>query len=385
MSVITCIAPVNIAIIKYWGKRDEDLILPLNDSISTTLSMEQMRATTTIMQSPDFDKDRIWLNGKEESFDNPRLIRCLTEMRRLAGDSPQKDWKIHICSENNFPTAAGLASSAAGYACLVYTLSKVLRVEGDVTAVARQGSGSACRSLAGGFVHWARGDRADGTDSIAKEIFPLVHWPSLRVLILVVTDKKKKVSSTSGMQRCVETSELLQYRVSHSVPRRVQDITKAIASKDFRTFAEVMMKDSNQFHATALDSFPPAVYMNDVSHSIAEMVHTYNNICGSTKLAYTFDAGPNACLYLEAADVPEVVALVTRVFPPSPDIVGEYVTGLPVSQAQLPQNLRANFEPSEAGLLQYCILTELGSGPKELTDPRCHLLAEDGTPKHLTS
>ncbi|KAG8241019.1 hypothetical protein J6590_096261, partial [Homalodisca vitripennis] len=100
------------------GKRDEDLILPLNDSISTTLSMEQMRATTTIMQSPDFDKDRIWLNGKEESFDNPRLIRCLTEMRRLAGDSPQKGWKIHICSENNFPTAAGLASSAAGYACL---------------------------------------------------------------------------------------------------------------------------------------------------------------------------------------------------------------------------------------------------------------------------
>uniref|UniRef100_A0A1B6MMD3 Diphosphomevalonate decarboxylase n=1 Tax=Graphocephala atropunctata TaxID=36148 RepID=A0A1B6MMD3_9HEMI len=385
MSIITCIAPVNIALIKYWGKRDENLILPLNDSISTTLSMDQMRATTSIMQSPDLDKDRLWLNGKEESFDNPRLTRCLSEMRKFAGNSTQRDWKIHICSENNFPTAAGLASSAAGYACLVYTLSKVLGVEGDVTAVARQGSGSACRSLAGGFVRWASGDKADGTDSVAHQLFTAEHWPSLRILILVVTDKKKKVSSTSGMQRCVETSELLQYRVSHSVPRRVQEITEAIAAKDFKRFAEITMMDSNQFHATALDSFPPIVYMNDVSHSIAEMVHRYNNVCGATKLAYTFDAGPNACLYLEAADVPQVLSLVSRVFPPSSTNVEKYITGLSITPAQLPPDLEATFEPNEAGLLQYCILTELGSGPRQVNDPRSHLLADDGNPKHLNS
>ena len=117
-------------------------------------------------------------------------------------------------SANNFPTAAGLASSAAGYAALAYALGQLHAVEesypGELSAIARQGSGSACRSLAGGFVAWDMGAKADGSDSVARQVAPADHWPELDVLILVVSDAKKTVSSTSGMDTSVKTSAPLQ-------------------------------------------------------------------------------------------------------------------------------------------------------------------------------
>ncbi|XP_073515726.1 diphosphomevalonate decarboxylase [Phyllobates terribilis] len=132
MKVVTCTAPVNIAVIKYWGKRNEELILPINSSLSVTLHQDQLKTTTTVSASHEFTEDRIWLNGKEDNISHPRLQSCLNEIRRLARkrrssssggsgeDSVSRvlNYKVHICSVNNFPTAAGLASSAAGYACL---------------------------------------------------------------------------------------------------------------------------------------------------------------------------------------------------------------------------------------------------------------------------
>lgn len=97
------------------------------------------------------------------------------------------DWKIRVCSENNFPTAAGLASSAAGYACLVYALAQLYNISSDLTTIARRGSGSACRSLHGGFVRWHQGTLNDGSDSRATQIADSRHWPDLRVLILIVS------------------------------------------------------------------------------------------------------------------------------------------------------------------------------------------------------
>lgn len=192
MNIVTCIAPINIAVVKYWGKRDETLILPANDSISATLDTDHLCAKTTVMISPNFKHDRIWLNGREEDIMNIRLQNCLTEIKKRAGDSNHMDqWKIHICSENNFPTSAGLASSAAGYACLVIALAKLYEVKGDITAIARVGSGSACRSILGGFVRWYMGSQTDGTDSIAKQIVPASYWPEMRILILVVNEAKK--------------------------------------------------------------------------------------------------------------------------------------------------------------------------------------------------
>lgn len=128
------------------------------------------------------------------------------------------------------------------------------------------------------------GSSPTGEDSIAKQIAPASHWPEMRVLILVVNDAKKKYSSTSGMKKSVETSEFLKYRVNEIVPKRINTIINAIKQKNFDTFAEITMQDSNSFHATCLDTLPPCVYMNDISHIIADVVHAYNDLKGSNKV-----------------------------------------------------------------------------------------------------
>nr|QYV43150.1 diphosphomevalonate decarboxylase [Colaphellus bowringi] len=385
MQKVTCIAPVNIAVIKYWGKSDEDLVLPLNDSLSGTLSTDFMCAKTTISTSPALEVNKFWLNGIEQSFENERLLNCLKEVKRRANQTlPHLNWNISICSENNFPTAAGLASSAAGYACLVSALAALYEIEGDISAIARRGSGSACRSVYGGWVQWCKGASPTGEDSIAKQIAPASHWPQMRVLILVVNDERKKYSSTSGMKRSVETSELLQYRATKIVPQRIEAITKAIINKDFQAFAQITMEDSNQFHAVCLDTFPPCVYMNDTSHAIVDVVHAYNDFKKSNKVAYTFDAGPNACLYLLDSEVEEVLSVIDYVFPPVVNSEG-YLKGIPLSKKAITEELKAVFEAKRQnfGALKYVIHTRIGDGPKTLTNPEDHLVDEMGLPKKM--
>lgn len=380
--VITIVAPVNIAVIKYWGKRDEELILPLNDSVSATLDTSVMCAKTSVIASSDFLEDVIWLNGKTESFSNQRLINCLKEIKARAKAEGTVDddfltWKIHVCSENNFPTAAGLASSAAGYACLVSALAKLYNIKSDVSSIARLGSGSACRSVNGGFVRWHAGVKPDGSDSIATQVVEKSHWPQMRALILVVGDAKKKVSSTKGMKISTETSELLQYRIQKCVPERTEEICKAIKERNFRKFAEITMKDSNQFHAICLDSYPPFSYMTAVSHKIIEMVHEYNSMCGDIKVAYTFDAGPNACLYLLEEEVPKVIPIIQHFFPTTSK---NFITGLPTKLEVNAENLK-NFsiQPENLDSVLYVIHTKVGDGPTEISDGN-HLLNEKGLP-----
>lgn len=381
--IITVIAPVNIAVIKYWGKRHEELILPLNDSVSATLDTSVMCAKTSVCASPDFSENEIWLNGRKESFSNQRLQNCLNEIRARAAAEKSVDdlflsWKVHVCSENNFPTAAGLASSAAGYACLVTALAKLFKVKSDVSSIARLGSGSACRSVYGGFVRWHAGVKPDGTDSVATQIVDSSHWPEMRALILVVGDSKKKTSSTKGMKTSAETSDLLKHRVHQCVPQRTEQICKAIKKKDFAKFAEITMKDSNQFHAICLDSYPPFVYMTEVSHKIIELIHSYNDWHGEVKVAYTFDAGPNACLYLLEQEVPKVMTLIKHIFPSSSD---KFVTGLSSETEPLSGELlnSLSVQPQAKDAIKYVIHTKVGDGPSEVKDGT-HLLTEAGSP-----
>ncbi|XP_012279482.1 diphosphomevalonate decarboxylase [Orussus abietinus] len=387
MSVVTCKAPVNMAVIKYWGKRDENLILPINDSISATLDTDQLSAKTTVMASPDFKTDRIWLNGIEESISNKRLQNCLQQMKQRAQLSNEiSKWKLHICSENNFPTAAGLASSAAGYACLVAALAKLYKVEGDISTVARIGSGSACRSTMGGFVRWYMGTDPTGYDSVAKQIVPASHWPEMRILILVVNDSRKKVSSAVGMRRTLETSEFLKYRASHIVPKRVNEMERAIHEKEFRTFAKLTMQDSNQFHAACHDAYPPVHYINDTSHSIIEFIHSYNTALGTVKVAYTFDAGANATLFLLEEDVSPFIAVLDYFFPFSKNISIEYKRGIPIQSILPSKELldKIDFEKQPPGKLKYIIHTKIGNGPRQFCDPEDHLLNDRGFPLRVT-
>lgn len=219
VKVATCAAPTNIATVKYWGKDSEALNTPINSSVSVTLHQDQLRAKTTVASAPFFGTTRLWLNGKEQQL-NKRVETVIREMKRVA-KHPQQ-WErahLHIVSENSFPTAAGLASSAAGYACLVAALAELFEVEqqfpGHLSTIARQGSGSACRSLDGGFVRWEKGVQADGSDSRAIQIADEHHWQELCAIICVVNDKEKDTSSTNGMKNSKNTSTLLKFRAEH--------------------------------------------------------------------------------------------------------------------------------------------------------------------------
>jgi diphosphomevalonate decarboxylase len=169
----------------------------------------------------------------------------------------------------------------------------------------------------GGFVKWEMGTKADGSDSMAVQTAPESHWPTMHALIMVVSDEKKKVSSTGGMENAVRTSKLLAHRAAAVVPERLERIEKAIADKDFETFAKITMEDSNQFHATCLDTWPPIFYLNDTSKAVIQEVHQLNEEQGRLACCYTFDAGPNAVIFCEEKDLVTVAHRMSQAFPPA--------------------------------------------------------------------
>ncbi|KAK0514718.1 hypothetical protein JMJ35_003335 [Cladonia borealis] len=196
-------APVNIAVIKYWGKRDPTLNLPTNSSLSITLSQSDLKTHTTASCSPTYSPpDSLLLNGKPQPLTTPRSLACLRSLRSLRADLESTNpslpklstYPLRLASTNNFPTAAGLASSAAGFAALVRAIADLYALPDsptELSLIARQGSGSACRSLLGGYVAWDAGTRDDGTDSCARLVAPRSHWPEMRALILVASAKQK--------------------------------------------------------------------------------------------------------------------------------------------------------------------------------------------------
>lgn len=372
-------APVNIATLKYWGKRDKSLNLPTNSSISVTLSQDDLRTLTTASCCSDFEQDQLWLNGKLESLSSERTQACLKDLRTLRAELEQSDaslpklsqFKLHIVSENNFPTAAGLASSAAGFAALVFSISKLYKLPQDlseISKIARKGSGSACRSLFGGYVAWEMGDLKNGEDSKAVEVAPISHWPNMKATILVVSDDKKDVPSTSGMQSTVATSDLFEHRIKEIVPKRFDLMKETIINKDFPKFAELTMKDSNSFHAVCLDSFPPIFYLNDTSKKIIKLVHKINELNNETIVAYTFDAGPNAVLYYESHNEDKVLSGLTPYFLTIP--------GFKAPQTVTEYEL-SNFITEIKGVSKI-ISTKVGDGPKEVESS---LINESGLPK----
>ncbi|KAA0163574.1 hypothetical protein FNF31_02736 [Cafeteria roenbergensis] len=398
-------APTNIAVIKYWGKRDVKLNLPINSSVSVTLNQDDLRAMTSVMISPAFEKDRLWLNGEEEDVSKSKRIQTvLAGIRAIATDRTLADgtvvpaaeladpskWRAHIVSANSFPTAAGLASSAAGYACLTRVLAEVYGAAeptpNALTAIARQGSGSASRSLYGGFVRWNMGAAADGSDSFAEQVATADHWPDLEVIVCVVSADKKETGSTAGMTTSVETSELLAHRAAAVVEPRLSAIEAAYTARDFPTFGAITMRDSNQFHACCLDTFPPIFYMNDVSKRLIALVHRFNAKHGSIVAAYTFDAGPNAVIYTTKAHTAALLATVMAHFPRPAALASdaEYVSSAPALEAAKAAGVPAGLEcPSgdeDVGAVRYIYKTTPGDGPRRLDDSASLVDSATGTP-----
>jgi diphosphomevalonate decarboxylase len=397
---VTVSSPTNIAVIKYWGKRDGKLNLPINSSVSVTIDQADLCTTTTVTASVTYERDRLWLNGEEEDVEsNKRVQRVLKEVRARARDLKdasgqivvrREEWRnmrVHVVSKNNFPTAAGLASSAAGYAALAFALSKLHGVveeyDGELSTLARIGSGSACRSLHGGFTAWDMGQKADGSDSKARLVAEAGHWPELKVLILVVSDTKKAVSSTAGMQTSVETSPLLAHRAEAVVPKRMEKMEAAYLQRDFASFAAIAMQDSNQFHATCLDTFHPIFYLNDTSRAVIQLCHAINDVHGKTIVGYTFDAGPNAVLFALEENMPIVIAAVLRFFPPPPESAAGFVNKPELARTAracgIPKALEDKFRLTMSGAIKYVYATGIGPGAYEL-DKNSSLADSTGMP-----
>ncbi|KAF2720734.1 MVD1, mevalonate pyrophosphate decarboxylase [Polychaeton citri CBS 116435] len=374
-------APVNIAVIKYWGKRDTKLNLPTNSSLSVTLSQDDLRTHTTATCSPSNTADTLSLNGSDQDISGARTQACLRSLRQLRSDLESKnsglpklsEMKLKLVSENNFPTAAGLASSAAGFAALVRAIADLYELPAsptDLSRIARQGSGSACRSLFGGYSAWRMGEKDDGSDSQAYEVATAEHWPEMRALVLVASADKKDVSSTTGMQATVATSELFQHRAKNLVPSRMQAMEAAVKARDFDAFAELTMRDSNNFHACCLDTQPPIFYMNDTSRSAVRLVNAINERAGRPICAYTFDAGPNAVVYYLAKDEGEVAGTFKILLDDKVGWEGKRGQIVQVALAGLPEGTEVVGELLRRGVSRV-ILTGVGDGPRKTTQHLC--------------
>jgi diphosphomevalonate decarboxylase len=283
----TAKANTNIALIKYWGKRDEELFLPMNSSLSLTL--DGFYTITNVEFSEMFDKDIFLLNNQPagESETN-KVFRFLDKIRKLAGIN----LPALILSENKVPTAAGLASSASGFAALAAASAKALHLElgeKELSILARQGSGSACRSIYGGFVEWQKGQQADGSDSFANQLLSEKNW-NISILSVLVASRQKKVSSREGMKRTVETSPFYSGWMN-TVEKDLARAKEAITARDFENLGETAEANALKMHATMLGAEPPILYWQSGTVEIIQHIR-YLRTCG-VQAYFTIDAGPN--------------------------------------------------------------------------------------------
>jgi len=283
----TAVANANIALVKYWGKRDKDLILPHNGSISMTC--DGLATTTTVDFSPDYDKDTMTINDQELAKDEKDLMAHVERIRKLAGIT----YRAKIASESNFPVAAGLASSASGLAALTMAAISAAGLNlnaRELSMLARQGSGSACRSVFGGFVEWIRGNAIDGKDSYAQQISDKTHWPEFRMITTIVTEKKKPVSSRAGMAQTVATCPFYEGWL-RTVNDDLTKVRTGILNKEFEIVASIAESNCLKMHATMMTTQPPIIYWipatMDIIHAVRQMRED------GIPAYFTIDAGPN--------------------------------------------------------------------------------------------
>ena len=256
---------------------------------------EELNTKTSVMFTDKLKEDVFYIDGVRQDLSNNDIkerFAVIDKIRSIANTN----LRVIVVSENSFPASAGLASSASGIASMVFAATNALGLDLDLKSmsiIARQGSGSSCRSLAGGFVKWERGIKEDGTDSYIRQIVDANYWPELVDIVAIVSNEKKKISSRAGMRETVATSILYKVRPEYAEAACIE-LEEAIKKKDFEKFGILTMRDSNNMHAVMLDTYPPMIYLNDISKNIINAVTDLNKQEGKIVAAYTFDAGPNA-------------------------------------------------------------------------------------------
>jgi diphosphomevalonate decarboxylase len=282
-------APSNIALCKYWGKRDANLNLPVNSSLS--ISLGNKGAVTKVSVN---NIDQVILNNNLISEQNNFYKKIVSFLNLLRDQNVliNKKMFFKIDTNSNLPIAAGLASSASGFAALVKALDQLfdwnLSLK-QLSILARLGSGSASRSLWNGFVKWHAGIKEDGTDSFAEPI-DLV-WPELCVGLLVVDNQEKYISSREAMQISVKTSPLY-YAWQQLATKDLNTLETSIKTKNFSLFGATAEANALAMHAIMLSSRPAIIYSNSNTISNIKKIwklRHHDNI----NLYFTQDAGPN--------------------------------------------------------------------------------------------
>src|SRR5690625_9771 len=290
----TAKAHTNIALIKYWGKRNEALILPTNNSLSVTL--DGFYTETTVHFKENLKNDVFILNEEQISGIPYEQVTHYLDLFRDYVDKPELFAEVH--STNHVPTAAGFASSASGFAALAAATGRALNLsltDAELSRFMRRGSGSACRSVYGGFVEWEKGEKEDGSDSYAIQIAPQDHW-DIRVAAVVLDAKEKQVSSRVGMKRTVDTS-LFYDGWLEGIPNDLAEIKSGIKARDFEKVGEIAEANCLKMHATTLGAFPPFTYWQDITMTVMQEIWQLRS--EQIPAYFTIDAGPNVkVLYL---------------------------------------------------------------------------------------
>jgi len=290
-------APSNIALIKYWGKRDETINLPVTDSIS--LGNYGSQATLSRAEQGD----AVFLNTQPVDKHSEFFRRAQTFLSLFR---PSPDFYFKLEATSNIPIAAGLASSASGFASITLALNVFFNWQLDLKALsilARLGSGSAARSVCPGFMHWHKGMALDGSDAYATRLD--VTWPELRLGLLIFSDKPKEKSSRLAMKESVYTSPFYQVW-PECVEKDLEQILPAIAARDFALLGSTAEQNALAMHACMQTSRPATVYTLPETMKMMHLVWKARR--DGLPVYFTQDAGPNLKLLFEAKHLTDVKA-----------------------------------------------------------------------------
>jgi diphosphomevalonate decarboxylase len=309
----TAEAHPNIAVVKYWGKRDVALNLPAVPSLSVTL--DRFLTRTTVTWGVDEPADHFSLDGESASDGASRKVSRFLDL--VGGrDRP----RCRVVSTNDFPTAAGLASSSSGFAALALAATAAARQDrslAELSALARMGSGSASRSLWGGWVEWQMGTEPDGSDSHGTPLAPQSHW-DICVVVALVSTAPKAVSSTGGMQDTARSCPFYD-RWVQTAPTDVAEGRRAILGRDLERLGRVMEWSTLKMHSTMLTTEPSIRYWQPATIACMSIVEALR--AAGTGAWYTMDAGPNVKVLCDRQDA-ETVAAALRTAVERVDVLG---------------------------------------------------------------
>ena len=301
-TLVTAKAYSNFALIKYWGKRNELLNLPAVGSISITL--QEMFTISSLMFDESLKQDMIEINGKAASPQEAQRVSTFIDLFRKMGRTTTP---VRVMSRNNFPTGAGLASSASAFASLALAANQAANLNlssSKLSELARIGSGSAARSIFGGFVEMQIGKRSDGRDAFAVPLANKDFW-DLHVIIAITSEKQKEIGSTLGMKMTAATSPYYPQWIATN-QADLKEMRHAIQNKDFNKLGEISEFSCLKMHSVALSGNPGLIYWNSAT---IDCMHTIRNLRKQNIPVYfTIDAGPQVKAICLNSNIPVIQA-----------------------------------------------------------------------------